>query len=215
MYSVAKYCLLLFTIMSSIYANGQCCPSYKRQPEFIVSYGQLTGSDFFGSWKTMSNDSRKVSTETSNTGADFFTARYFLYSCLSLGIAGGYIDQKGNISERSGAKYYITSTYEHKAATIAFELNYIYRIRRHVDIYTYAGAGPSFKTVITNYVASSISNEAPAKTTRSSDFIFHYCPVGVRVGGRIGAFGELGFGYKGLVSGGLSLRLGRRWCSRR
>lgn len=213
MYGVAKYCLL-FTLLWSARAKGQC-PSYKYQPEFIASYGVLTGSEFSGGNKTAANNGRQTKSETANTGANFFTARYFLYSCLSMGVAVGYINQQGNNNERLGFDYVTTSTYERKAVTVAVELNYIYRIRKYVDVYTFAGFGPTFKTATTNYVYSAISAEAPSKTVRSSDFSFHYCPVGVRIGGRIGGFAELGFGYKGLLSGGLSLRLGRRWCSRR
>ena len=213
MHGLLKYCWLLL-LLGSLQVAGQC-PSYKYQPEFIVSYGQLTSSDLIGGWKISAPDGKRSTTETATTGANFFTARYFLYSCLSVGFTGGYIDQKGNNNQRYGAQYVTTSTYEHKAVTIAVELNYIYRIRKYVDIYTFIGAGPAFKTAVTTNVASPISVDGQAKTTKSEDLVFHYTPLGVRVGGRIGGFAELGFGYKGLLSGGLSLRLGRRWCSRR
>lgn len=209
-----RYWLVIILLAGGLTVHGQC-PSYKYQPEFMVSYGQYTASDYFGSWKKVAGGSGNAGVQTGSTGADFFTARYFLYSCLSVGATAGYMAERGNNTAHYGFERVTTGTYEHRALTVAVEVNYIYRILKYLDVYTYVGTGPAFKTTITTPVESPLSAAGTAKTERSDAFVFHYSPLGIRVGGRVGGFAELGFGYKGLVSCGLSVRPGRRWCSRK
>lgn len=207
MHRVAQW-LLVVVISGMGSAYGQC-PSYKYQLEVAASYGRLTAREL------INNDAAAQNTrqETANSGADFFSAKYYLYSCLAIGAAGGYQVQQGNRRERYGAEYVTTGNYTTTTATIAVELTYIYRIHKYMDVYTFAGTGPAFASEKTTGVTSPIGNTLKNTSERSDEFVFHYCPLGIRVGGRIGGFAELGFGYKGLFSCGLSVRPGRRWCN--
>ncbi len=211
MYVVLRYMVFLLLTVS-LSARGQC-PSYKYQPEFMVSYGMFTPSELADNWRQNGNgDQRSIRYEATTTGADFFTARFFLYSCLSIGLSGGYVSEQGAVKDRYGTGQVATATYNRKSVTVAVELNYIYKIKKYLDVYTFIGTGPAFVTLTNTSVSSVISPGGKVTESRSDGFVFHYSPVGVRVGGRIGGFAELGYGYKGLLSGGLSVRLGRRWC---
>lgn len=47
------------------------------------------------------------------------------------------------------------------------------------------------------------------KTNNRSKWTAQFCPIGVRVGGQLALFAELGFGYKGFFNGGLTIKFGR------
>ena len=206
---------LVLLLTASLRSSAQC-PSYRYQPEFMGSYGVITGDQLISSLQQPTNkDGRTRSETTSSSGAIFLTAGYYLYSYLSVGMSAGYIGEQGQNKQGYGFQSVTTSSYSKKIVTIAFEINYLYRITKYMDTYTFLGVGPGFTTLETTPANSQISVAAEAQTTRSDAFRFHYSPIGIRIGGRVGAFAELGFGYKGLLSGGLSVRLGHRWCSKK
>lgn len=68
-------------------------------------------------------------------------------------------------------------------------------------VYVLLGSG----ILLTNqkYAPSGGSNVSSSH----SNFDFQITPIGVKLGRNIGFFGELGFGYKGVISGGLFLKI--------
>ena len=86
------------------------------------------------------------------------------------------------------------------------ELYYIYYFRKRLEIYTLAGFGPAF--ISTDYTYPN-GNPSAANTSPKEDHIrAQYTPIGVRYGGRLGGFVELGLGYKGVINGGISYKFG-------
>ena len=213
MVSFIKYCgfFLLFVITA---ARAQC-PSYKYQPELLLNYGYATGNEVIANVnEAIKGVGRKRTEQTYSSGPAFVTIRYYVYSCMAFGFTGGYNNQKGATIDVAGSLALTTSTYNNKVVTIALETYYIYKFRKYVDLYTYFGFGPSFTTKETDVLVTPVNSVASTTTTRTDAFSLHYTPLGVRFGGRLGGFAEIGMGYKGLFSTGLSFRFGRPWCKR-
>jgi len=191
--------IILFTAVS-ITGYGQC-PSNKGQLEIAASYGSVTSDQV--NIGTVEN----TKTLTYNSGIAFVTARYFLYSCLAVGFAGGSTNERGQYADAFNPKI-ITSTFKQGVTTIALEVYYVYTFRKYVEVYTFIGAGPAFTTVIT-VTNPTLYTPGNTITTSSDGLKAQYTPIGVRVGGRLGGFAELGFGYKGLINAGISYKFGR------
>ena len=202
---------LVLLVFCAACASAQC-PTYKYQFEFLAGYGRLGGDELSAQViKATRGEDIVHSDETSSTGTVFASARYYLYGCLSIGMTAGYINEKGNNWGGYGYQPVVTGTYDRRILTVAFELYYVYKSRKYCDFYTFLGTGPSFTRFSNTAIPNIISAEAGTTSMRSDAFNFHYSPIGMRVGGRVGGFIELGYGYKGLISGGVSVRTGRPW----
>lgn len=177
--------------------DGQC-PSDRSQLEIAASYGVATSSQLG------SAESNK--TETYYSGARFVTLRYFPFNRLAIGASIGATEERGQYTDRLNPSV-ISSTYNQHVTVVVLEFYYIYFFRKYVEVYTLLGAGPAFTTTeTTTYLAP---NTTGATTSASEDrFKIQYSPVGLRIGGRLGAFVELGVGYKGIVNGGVSFKFG-------
>ena len=98
-----------------------------------------------------------------------------------------------------------TGSYTVSNKTVAMELYYIYLFRKYIELYTFAGVGPTSSTeqnTLSGSFGSSRQSESKAGLKGQ------YTPIGIRAGGRLGAYAELGYGYKGLVNLGISFKLG-------
>lgn len=69
-----------------------------------------------------------------------------------------------------------------------------------LDFYGSAAAG-----VILDKYTSTEPNKAAVKDN-TTDFAFQVNPAGIRVGKKLGAFAEVGFGYRGIISAGLNYK---------
>jgi hypothetical protein len=191
--------LLLLTAPAPCRAQ---CPSDKGQIEIAVSHGLITGNEI--SDKLASTNTGKK--QTFSSGADFITLRYFFYNRLAVGFTGGITSERGHYSDIYDPSF-ITSTYTRSITTFAPEFYYIYFFRKYIEVYMLFGIGPSFST--TNTTLPSTAYGFGTTSTASSDAIRIQCtPIGIRVGGRIGAFLEVGMGYKGIINAGASFKFG-------
>ena len=190
---------LLALISAGITSNGQC-PSNKRQLEITGSFGLVSGS------QVSSGLHESEKTITYNSGASFVTARYFLYNRLALGVSGGMAGEHGQYADPRHPTV-ISRTYTMSITTVAVEVYYIYLFKKYFEAYTLFGAGPGFTTT-TTITNPNLITAASTTTQSTSGMRAQYTPIGIRVGGRVGAFAELGLGYKGIFNGGLSFKLG-------
>ena len=188
-------------MLCSITVMAQC-PNSIRQVDIAASYGSISGDQVSIGVRT---DNRTI---TSVSGATFLSVRYFLYAYLSLGFTGGVMSEKGQYAD-SYNRSVIKSTFTQQATTIAPEIYYVYLYRKYFEAYTLLGAGASF---ITTTTTTNATPYAPASTvTEAKDGLkMQYTPIGIRVGGHLSGFVELGFGYKGIVNTGISFRFGQR-----
>ena len=191
--------LLIAFIFSTLTCTAQC-PSDKYQWDLSVSYGYMnTGI----SYTDASQNGNKTIARYPQPA--FFTVRYFLYNRLAIGVATGVASEQGkyfdpnNLATQAG-------TYSASSTTVAIELYYVYHFWKYVEVYTFAGAGPSFANMTSSY--SSHGFGFPSETTSNTILKGQYTPLGIRFGGRLGAYAEVGYGYKGIVNAGISFKLG-------
>ena len=141
---------------------------------------------------------------TTQPQATYFTAHYFIFNRLAVGLALGLNTVKGTYDAAIGPGS-VAGTYTTNYKTVAMELYYIYLFRKNMELYTFAGAGPSQlkeqSTLISPYGSST-------QTYGAGVFKGQITPVGIRFGGRLGGYAELGYGYKGLLNLGISFKLG-------
>lgn len=86
--------------------------------------------------------------------------------------------------------------WKRRSLTTAGEVTYFWTKHRAFQFYANAGAGFFVKRK-TLYEMQSETNFG---------YTFQVTPAGLRVGDQVGLFMELGYGYKGVFSGGLSMR---------
>lgn len=199
-----RACALLLYIMPCLTGHGQC-PSNKGQLELATSYGMITASQVGDKTEANSNSLTGQSI-TYSSGMMFLTARYFFFNRLALGIAGGVSSERGQYADKHNTSV-ISRTYSESVTTIAPEVYYIYFFRKYLEVYTLLGIGPGFFTTTTTTNATPYSSEA-INTEKHDALRLQYTPIGIRIGGRLGGFAELGIGYKGLINAGLSFKLG-------
>lgn len=90
--------------------------------------------------------------------------------------------------------------YRYVSALLAAEAQFHYIDRPQWSLYGIAGAGLG-RTFAKNYgTVTSEKNKYPLVTIQVT-------PIGLRYGKTVGLFAELGYGYKGIVNTGISLRL--------
>ncbi len=169
--------------------------------EISVGYGFLSTSqminifsDALASSLTGGNYSKTNSTWSGN----FFVAYKFAPSKrISLGLTYAHTKNTADISIHDVPSGTSTTNYH----TIAGELQFNYVSKPFFRLYSLAGAGMS------SYTEKYKPTVGSTETNSAAHFNFQLTPIGVKVGNRIGFFGELGVGYKGLVCAGLYARL--------
>lgn len=81
--------------------------------------------------------------------------------------------------------------------TVAGEADYIHIRREGFTFYSTAGIGAIF------YNQQYVKDECTKDTADKVNFNFQISPVCVKYGDRLGFFGEIGFGYKGIFNFGM------------
>jgi hypothetical protein len=88
--------------------------------------------------------------------------------------------------------------YRTKTAVMAFEMKLYYKEKDNVSLYGGAGFG--------NFYRQDQLISYPDQTYSDTAITFQITPLGIRLGKRVGAFVELGYGYKGIANVGVSGR---------
>ena len=96
---------------------------------------------------------------------------------------------------------------ESSSAVYSFgiETNYRYISNPNFQMYSGLGAGYAFGNTSFTIDDSTLAFKDENNTTNSIDyFTFQITALGFRVGKKLAVFAELGFGYKGILNGGIS-----------
>ena len=131
------------------------------------------------------------------TGTFFFGYRYSPVKSISVGIEGGYhrIDQEAWSQEEFLGKlkrqYYIMTGLA----------NFNYVSKESFQMYSGLAIGYAFQNIHYMPVEGEEDVENPGQLA------FHISAVGFRFGKAVGGFFELGYGYKGVINFGLSVKL--------
>ena len=123
----------------------------------------------------------------------FVTYKYWFNKRFALGVS--FLLNLDSVRVVDYIAYRNSKNYSRIQPTIAMEYVFNYVYRPIWQLYTSLGLG----TTITKIHQSKLSN--------SIDFNMHFSPLGLRVGKDVGGFIELGFGYKGFLNAGISVRL--------
>lgn len=187
-------CLLL----SSFAAQAQ---DKLKHHEVAVGYGFLSTStminifsDVLASAITGGNYSKTDNNWSGNLIASY---KFTPSSKLGLGLTYAHTRNTANINIHDVPSGKSTTNYH----TIAAEVQYNYITKPYFRLYSVLGAG------ITSYTEKYEPNAGSTEKNTAGHFNFQLSPVGVKVGNRIGAMAELGFGYKGLFNAGLFVRI--------
>jgi len=191
-------CLLLVFIFTGR-ATSQ--PAHN---EISVSYGVLSSTE------VMRNGAIDIfvpvftfgffTSETTNTkvtGPLLFSWRYIPKSRWGFGILTGFI--KGSYDQTTTSVLGKSKTVFHNkysAFTIAPEIDFRYIQKEKFTMYSSATLGSTF-----------MSEEIDGSEVKTTYFDVHLSLIGLRYGQKLGAFAELGFGFKGLINFGINLKL--------
>lgn len=116
---------------------------------------------------------------------------------LALGLTYAYTRNTATINVHDVPSGTSTTNYH----TLAAEVQYNYISREYFRLYSGVGAG------ITSYTERYEPNAGSTEKNTAGHFNFQLSAIGIKFGNRIGAMAEAGFGYKGLLSAGLFVRM--------
>ena len=168
--------------------NGAPRYSLSQVHEFNVGLGSLTYMDGV--------DSNKCYCATKP--AFNFSYKYFLSRTIGIGI-GGSIQSLGgnNIVTGSEPSYNFTAM----NTTVAADMTIIYLSQKYVQLYGSVAVG------VSHYTETDVYANNTSQTIEKNVAAVQVSPLGLRVGGALGLFAELGYGYRGIISGGLSIHI--------
>ncbi len=136
----------------------------------------------------------------------FITSRYYITNRFAIGLAGGSHIISGYISS-DWASYTGNAVYSFTQvnSTIATEITYLYKRKKFFQSYGSVRVGiASFHEERSDFN----SNYGTYSRFPVSGYVSTYNVtfLGIRYGEELAFFAELGSGYKGMISGGLSIR---------
>ncbi len=200
-----KLPILILLAFAGINVGYAQCPSDKRQLDISVSYGVISTDQVFGVPNDNGASVSGQKTLTNSPGSPSVTVRYFFFNRLAFGLTCGFLSESGKYTDPYNPLY-TPGTYTKHTTVAAFEVYYIYMFRKYMELYTLAGMGPSFSNM--NIDVNQPGGSSSTTIQTQNVVKVQYTPIGIRFGGRLGGFAELGIGYKGMINGGISYRFG-------
>jgi len=182
--------------------------------EIFVSAGYFSYDEFKGLFDAWNSYADPFAWPDKQTGAIFVYYQYFVTDNIGIGFAAGYDNQQGTLStgdERStGHTPQNIGRYDRRATTFAPEIFYKYYGWKGGMVYGTAGIGYTSLKTYYNYDPGTVSYYGNAYKSYSEDkshWNAHITYFGIRLGTTIAWNLEFGFGYKGMISTGLSLKI--------
>ncbi|WP_165042913.1 outer membrane beta-barrel protein [Dysgonomonas sp. ZJ709] len=189
-----KIILGLFLVCLAFNLSAQ-----NRRHELRGGYGVGTSNEAINSLSDiLITDATKnvVGGDKTFNGAFNLGYKYSLNEKINVGANFSY--------ERAGATAFVdvmkSGELKSHYYTIAAEADYIYFRRENFTFYSTVGLGGTI------YDQKYKMNDGGEDTKSHTNLNFQLSPIGVKYGDRLGFFGEMGFGYKGLFNFGLFTR---------
>lgn len=188
----------------------------KGNSELFLGVGLVSSNEFYGVTNTS-----KMGFPYCYSGAWFFTYRFFLTDHIAIGLSGGFDNVKGDVTQGNpkynGGHDGNIGVYAHNCYTIAPEFFVKYAGWNVIMFYGYMGLGYSTSSITRGYSSDVIARTyqngvvtyqlPPLEPDQNfSVYKLQVTPIGIRAGSTVAAFIEVGYGYKGLVNMGLSLK---------
>lgn len=163
-------------------------------------------SEIAGSVGELSNIQSTDQTLTSATPIYSATYKYFLTDRFAVGVSASSQALAGKDTCHCITPMGTTSSiYNYKANNLVFAANitWIYSNHNAIETYGELSGGMSILRERDSYQGEALSSATFNKPT------VQVTPFGIRMGRDFGGFLEIGYGYKGIVCGGLSYQMGR------
>jgi len=159
----------------------------KGKSEFAVGYG------FYSFYSFLNVSEHYGARHVHSSGTSLFTYRYYVSDNVTIGMGIGY----ENIA--SGGAF----------TTFAPEVTVAYLDTRHTKD-TRVKLYGAFAYGISVFSDGLAGNYGHQDQSGPKPWAFQATPIGVRVGRQLAFYAEAGFGYKGILHGGLELRVPRK-----
>ncbi|GAA4470123.1 hypothetical protein GCM10023093_30720 [Nemorincola caseinilytica] len=191
-------------------AGSQPDTANKLRREIGIGFGLLSLDQVRGITMEAGLYSSRKDLPVRMTGALFLTYRHYLSGMFAVAVCVGMDNQVGYLNAENGTRL---GSYKREVYTAAAEFFWVYE--QDLDepwpatVYGLAGIGYTGGHSYFGYYPQFSNNYTIPYNARISHFNVQVTPVAVRFGRRIGVFFELGYGYKGLVCGGISYFPGR------
>lgn len=172
-----------------------------KHHEISAGYGFLGTSELVGIFSdilaTTITGGNYSKTDNKWSGNLIASYKFTPTSRLGLGITYAHTRNTATINVHDVPSGKSTTTYH----TLAAEVQYNYISREYFRLYSGVGAG------ITSYTEKYEPNTGSTEKNTAGHFNFQISAIGIKFGNSIGAMAEVGFGYKGLFSAGLFVRM--------
>jgi opacity protein-like surface antigen len=214
-YSLMKKALISLLFCFTIVMCAQPMAAQKssetpslRGSEITISYGNFTSSTFFMEMASLTEiivtlglvqDNINI---TNPTGVVSFTYLYNFNKLIALGGSLGYEYASGYLTNSKGIT---TGNIYMNFANLAVECDFTYRVWENVKLYGMVGLAATWLNANYSYSDPSHGNLIISSVIPN----LQVTPFGIRFGKQVGGFMEIGFGYKGWVNAGLSVKLNK------
>lgn len=198
----ALFSILLFNLLIffNVFSQNDDRENFSR---IALTYGVLTAPKIFDfssevlTPEYFNNINEDFRTNiSSSTGAIFFDYHLLLTRILNLGVAVGY----EKITKDVFINDELVGEVNDKYISLMGEIEYNYISRDILQVFSGISGGLTFR----NENAEIDDNEEKSSTSFIS---YQIDVVGVRLGRSFGVFAKVGFGFKGLLNGGVSYEL--------
>lgn len=129
----------------------------------------------------------------------------FLYKVLpkvKIGVAAVAEWSKNDVTGSGPDFWHKHKVYNDIDATVLGTIQALYITKPILELYSAASLGPTmrFRKILRNDFGG---NEEAKKVSVA----YHFTAIGLKIGKKIGGFAELGYGYKGILCGGVYMRM--------
>ncbi len=194
MKNLALIAMILFSSVTII--NAQETSKHEFKTFYSTAYpGNLSDAFSFGLVEAIFGNEKM---ETSTFGMVGLGYRYQINHRFKLGMDLGFSPAKEQVFKKASDKTASKETSISRFLVIP-TVEFSYWRNNWVNLYGSAGVG----LMATRRTEKNNNN---AKPTNVKEFAYQINPIGVRMGNKtIGGFVEAGYGYKGLITAGISL----------
>jgi len=190
---------------------------YKDERNLLsLSVGALTIEELNGAGARGSSLGDFTANPHLTSGALFLSYRRAITDRFYLGASGGIDNENGKLNYGdpkfiSAGSYAESGRYSVHTYTLSGEALFAYKKKDNFMFYGYLGFGACYFNEVYTYNADAVGSphlpQLPSNPYKYSDvhWTAQVTPLGLRFGEEVAGFLEFGFGYKGLISGGISV----------
>lgn len=204
-----KIILILAILFLGVYTNAQ-----DTKNQISIGYGVVSIQGIADAELTILSDlftdiftlgTTKINSSSTGTGVIELRMKHFVGERVSIGIRMNYANynHEDDITFTDGST--TTMKWYNRFITGMLDFNFYYIHKEGFSLYSGIAVGGSFNQTEISNISNTTNVGSNDKTDNSTLFAFHVNGIGARFGKTFGGFVEAGFGYSGLMSGGLYL----------